>query len=159
MLNLIKIFPVVFIAFSCSCLYTNVNETDPKDGEPKQIQIKTNDSNLYTDPSSIINAEIQKDILTLVVRYGGGCKDHEFELYWDGLFMESEPVQVRLELSHNSNGDLCRALLTDELSFSLSKIKTRFKENYGGSMGLVVINILEPDSERKTHSLHYSFSR
>lgn len=159
MINLIQISFIVLIIFNSGCIYTAITGSNSEQ-EGKPILIRTDNTNLFTDPASIIQAEIKRDILTMTVRYGGGCEDHEFELYWDGLFMESHPLQVRLSLSHNSNGDMCRALLTDELYFDLSLIKTKHREFYRTGQGTVIINIFEPGKpDMRTKSVEYSFGR
>jgi hypothetical protein len=68
-------------------------------------------------------AEIREDKLAIHVRYGGGCRQHSFQLNWDGSIMESFPPQVILELSHNNHGDNCMALLSDTLQFDLSTLE------------------------------------
>jgi len=67
--------------------------------------------------------EIKDDKLNIRVSYGGGCKEHSFQLNWDGIIMESFPPQVRFDLSHDNHGDTCMALLSDTLVFDLSAIK------------------------------------
>lgn len=68
-------------------------------------------------------AGLKGDKLIIDVRYGGGCvPQHTFQLNWDGSFLKSNPAQVVLELSHNANGDTCRALLHEQLQFDLSVI-------------------------------------
>jgi hypothetical protein len=62
------------------------------------------------------------DKLIIDVRYGGGCGRHTFQLAWDGAVLKSDPPQVSLVLSHDANGDMCRALLSERLQFDLSTI-------------------------------------
>lgn len=76
------------------------------------------------DPFHISEWTIVGDTLELTVNYGGGCKAHEFALYWDGSFLESAPPQVRLTLSHNANGDLCEALPSETLRFDLRSLSS-----------------------------------
>ncbi len=66
---------------------------------------------------------IREDKLLIRVSYGGGCRLHLFQLNWDGQIMESNPFQVDLELSHNNNEDMCRALITEDLQFDLSTLQ------------------------------------
>lgn len=66
-------------------------------------------------------AGLKGDKLIIDVIYGGGCvPQHSFQLNWDGALLKSNPAQVVLELSHNANGDPCRALLRERLQFDLS---------------------------------------
>jgi hypothetical protein len=68
-----------------------------------------------------LKATIEDDCLVLVVTYGGGCAEHDFELYWDGQQSLSLPGQITLQLGHDSHRDGCEALLSETLSFDLSE--------------------------------------
>ena len=72
------------------------------------------------DHFSILNAFVWEDILEVKVRYSGGCAKHQFELLWDGTILKSNPEQIPLVLVHNSNGDACRAIVTETIQFDLS---------------------------------------
>ena len=80
-----------------------------KDGKP-----------IGEDTVSIESGGLKGDKLILDVVYGGGCRPHDFQLSWDGNILESKPPQVILSLTHNGNGDPCRALLRQRLQFDLS---------------------------------------
>ena len=43
-------------------------------------------------------------------------------MYWDGTFLESNPVQVELVLTHDANGDSCEAWLSQVVVFDLKSI-------------------------------------
>lgn len=75
-----------------------------------------------TDPFFMSGVGIRKDKLLIDVSYGGGCRRHAFQLNWDGTILKSEPPKLILELSHNSNGDNCRALLHEQLQFDLTTL-------------------------------------
>ncbi len=65
--------------------------------------------------------------LFVVVQYSGGCEEHEFELVWDPVITLVTEDQIGLDqaqliITHNGNGDLCEAALTDTLSVNLSDI-------------------------------------
>lgn len=75
------------------------------------------------DMAMILGSGIQgNDKLILEVGYGGGCKVHDFQLSWDGQVLKSLPPQIVLTLSHNSNGDTCKALINETLIFDLSSV-------------------------------------
>jgi hypothetical protein len=76
-------------------------------------------------------AFISSDVLTLFVQYGGGCKPHDFRLFGSRRFLESYPVQADVFLSHNANGDACKALISDSLRFSLQRLKETYQMYYG----------------------------
>lgn len=66
------------------------------------------------------SAGIKDDKLIVHVSYSGGCARHDFRLTWDGTLAESAPPQALLSLSHNANGDLCKAYLRERVVFDLS---------------------------------------
>jgi len=99
-----------------------------------------NVSNYSNDSYTINNVEIEEDILTIEVKYGGGCKEHIFSLFGSPGFMKSSPVQTDVMLSHNANNDLCKALITEEVSFNLTPLKEVWQQMYGES-GTIIINL------------------
>ncbi len=109
---------VTTIGYGAILLNENINR------DSNQIILdQTAYSNALQDPYNIINVTLEADILTIAVRYGGGCADHYFSLIGSTAFMESYPVQLNILLSHNANGDNCEALFMKELVFDLSPIK------------------------------------
>ena len=70
----------------------------------------------------VTGAGLKGDKLIVDVEYGGGCRQHIFQLNWDGKVLKSNPPQIMLDLSHNAHGDPCRALMFDKLQFDLSVI-------------------------------------
>lgn len=73
--------------------------------------------------ANITDARVSLDNKTLEidVNYGGGCKEHEFELDINEC-LESSPVQCTAELLHNTNGDLCEAIIGKTLIFSFEEL-------------------------------------
>jgi hypothetical protein len=80
------------------------------------------DAVLLSDPFDITGAEITGDCLKITVRYGGGCMPHDFTLDYTFLPDFSYFTGV-LHLSHNANGDLCKALCTGDVYFDLTGIQ------------------------------------
>ena len=105
------------------------------------------------DPTTHINEiRIEGDLLQLTVSYSGGCEEHVFELIGTKNFMESEPVQVNIRLSHNANNDPCDALITEELIFNLSPLKEAWQDAYQQESGTIIINL-----EGFDESISYEF--
>jgi hypothetical protein len=76
-----------------------------------------------TDQFNTLSAEItNEDSLVIEVEYGGGCKEHVFKLITNGMLKKSMPPQCTLYLEHESNEDMCRALLRQKLSFYLGHL-------------------------------------
>lgn len=81
-------------------------------------------------------------LLKLKVGYGGGCAAHAFELVWDGTFLESNPMQVRLTLVHTTDqADACEMYATRELSLSLLPIDRAWGSGRPTSILLRVVGV------------------
>ncbi len=102
------------------------------------------------DPFTIGEAVIEGDTLHLSVSYKGGCREHGFDLL-AGSFLESNPVQVDVMLSHNAHGDTCGELISEELAFDLSPLKYSYQKTYLHGRSLLVIRF------RDSIELEYNF--
>jgi hypothetical protein len=98
------------------------------------------------DAYEFVGAAVRGDTLLATVRYGGGCRTHEFRLVIARGFMESQPPQVRALIDHRANADPCKALITRELRFDLAPLRAEFRRNYPTAPGVVTINLLPPAS-------------
>jgi hypothetical protein len=79
-------------------------------------------SNINTgDSFKINNAKRINDILEISISYGGGCKQHTFEVLWDGVVYTDPPCFMNLLIIHNANDDNCEALITETISIDLKK--------------------------------------
>ena len=109
-------------------------------GDPIVFVEDINEADAWgTDPVTLNSVSIEQDTLIVSVSYSGGCEDHEFTLLAAEAFMETDPVQLRMSIAHNGNGDLCEAWLTEELRFDLSLIAKMFESNYQQKHGQVVL--------------------
>jgi hypothetical protein len=81
-----------------------------------------------------------QNFLLLNVSYGGGCEEHIFLLI-STSFMESNPVQVNVVLSHEDNDDPCDAWITEELVFNLLPLKKAYQEQYQLTFGKIILNL------------------
>jgi len=68
--------------------------------------------------------EVSADTLIVGVQYSGGCKTHDWRIYFSGAIMKSLPAQAMLQLAHiNDDDDPCRTLIKDTLKFDLTSIR------------------------------------
>jgi hypothetical protein len=93
------------------------------------------------DPLSIDSAAVQGNDLVLEVSYSGGCAEHVFGACWDGMFLESFPVQIGLAISHDDNDDHCDALGSEQITFDLSPLAEAYADAYGPGNATIVINL------------------
>lgn len=74
-------------------------------------------------PYTVDSIKINQDILSVFVNYSGGCENHSFDLYSNGMYAKSMPPQLSLCLKHTNNNDNCRELITKELKFNVANLK------------------------------------
>lgn len=112
---------------------------------------ETKFNTVVSDDYTLSNAYIENDSLKIEVQYGGGCGLATFELITDGIYMESDPVQLNVKLSFNDEDD-CEAYLTKPISFDLKNLAQHYQNNYQMSSGTMIIHLQDFSGE-----LHYSF--
>ena len=94
-----------------------------------------------TDEYVINAATVEADTLRVNVSYSGGCETHEFTLVAEPRFLESFPVQLRVSIAHNANGDTCEASITKDHVFDLTSIKTMYQKGYRTDEGTIVLRL------------------
>lgn len=99
-----------------------------------------------SEPAVVVDG----DVLSITVGYGGGCEEHLWALCWpDGSFMESDPVQARLELWHGGEPDPCDAYLSETLTFDLTPMRDAWHASYGAGPGTMILLL---DDESATYT-------
>lgn len=78
---------------------------------------------LESDSFYVNTAEIREDKLIVNVQYAGGNVPHDFELAWDGVYLESFPPRTAMTLRHHDNGDAGEVLKSETLEFSLHDLE------------------------------------
>ncbi|MBN2001130.1 hypothetical protein JW935_26530 [candidate division KSB1 bacterium] len=132
--------------------------SDPEIPPPIQIIPESQVRELPKDLYEIKNVEIVEDTIIFEVRYGGGCEEHDFLLVNYGGFMESWPVQTKVLLSHDNNGDACKALITQEVRFNLIPLKLSYLAMYPGSEGIIILQIIDPNgTNERPVRIRYTF--
>jgi len=95
-----------------SCQRTATVEDSPSASKEAPV------SSRASDPFDLLGASIEGDSMMIDVRYGGGCQEHVFALD-AGPMLKSLPPKQLLSISHDANGDNCRALFTKTIAFDL----------------------------------------
>lgn len=101
-------------------------EVQTKEQYPQAILGPTNQK---SDSYKIISVEIERNFMIIEVTYSGGCETHEFSLYGNEAITRSIPPNRSLQLVHKSNGDMCKALVTEKLKFSISILAQNYEKN------------------------------
>ncbi len=104
---------------------------------PKPLQVTA--SPAPKDDLILKGVELQGNTLVARVMHSGGCKQHTYELLWNGTFQKSAAgeAQAELVLAHDANGDSCEALLNRTASFDLGPLAQRWREQNKGEHGAV----------------------
>ena len=108
---------------------------------PVRIAHDFDATTLKTDPYAVESATIEGNVLTLGVRYGGGCAQHQFSLVVSRGFRESIPVQTTAVLAHDAGGDNCRALKSEALSFDLTPLRDLYRADYRTQSGTIILHL------------------
>lgn len=87
-------------------------------------EVNTNRLNSIStgDSFKINSAKRIKDILEVSISYSGGCKQHTFEVIWDGIVYTDPPCFINFIITHNANTDSCEALITETLFINLKDL-------------------------------------
>ena len=101
-----------------------------------------------TDAYVINAATLEGDTLRVNVSYSGGCETHAFTLVAEQRFLESFPVQLRVSLAHNANGDTCEAWITEDYHFDLTPIKEVYQKSYRTDTGTIVLRLKDAPPSR-----------
>lgn len=102
-------------------------QSNPDAGDEKikmaSIKIQKDYSYAETDHFSILDMRCSGDSLLVKIEYGGGCEKHVFTMFSNNLWLKSLPSQLTLYLEHESNNDMCRALITETIAFDLKDVR------------------------------------
>lgn len=133
MRNITFILLATVLFFACHKKSINKSQSTNNEAETSATKIDSTIKNAIIDAQvdmastgafyKVDSIKINGDILSIFVNYSGGCKEHVFDLYSNGMFGKSLPPQLSLCLKHNNNGDNCRGLLFKELKFNVSPLK------------------------------------
>ena len=122
-------------------------------GEINNTVLAANSEAWGTEEYVINAATIEDDALRVNLSYSGGCETHDFTLVAEPMFLESYPVQLRVSLAHNPNGDICEASITEDRQFDLTPIKEAYQKAYRTDTGTIVLRL----KDAPPSSLTYEF--
>jgi hypothetical protein len=108
------------------------------------------------DLLQIVSARVEGGVLDVEVRYGGGCAAHDVDAVAWTEWMESNPVQVGVALTHDAHGDACKALVTRSLHFDLDPLRRAYQRTYGTGSSTMNLRV-EAASGGSTLLVPYSF--
>lgn len=94
-----------------------------------------------SDPYDMLDATIGGDVLSMHVRYGGGCTEHAFKLYGPKYMDVGDPTPATAYLVHRANGDPCKALVTQRRDFDLTPLRDHWRQLTGRNSGQIALTI------------------
>lgn len=116
-------------------------ETKSADGTKKVIVVPNREIPEAKGKTYRIKSfSILGDILSIDVTYRGGCGQHTFELYSNGLLKKSLPPQIDVYLEHKKENETCTEDMKQTLKLDISSLKNA---NYD----LIVLNINSADNK------------
>ncbi|MEM1408509.1 MAG: hypothetical protein AAGG59_17125 [Bacteroidota bacterium] len=95
---------------------------------------------IESDPFDLLRVSIVAKTLKIEVSYGGGCREHIFELVWPEVITTVFPPDIAVKLTHESNDDPCFAIITETLEFDLDASGLDLSEKAIEEMRITVIN-------------------
>lgn len=137
-----------------STIVEEMKSEENQSKQPSQATARLVDmsKDVKTDPFTILDVHIHGNIMHLTVQYGGGCQDHKFEVLGSKMIMKSMPPQRPVIITHDAGGDMCRALITEELHIDISDLA--YQQEEGSEIILILegrdkISYVYAEAERK----------
>ena len=132
----------LFLAIGCDRMESQlIDKIDEVSGDDSTTVIAMDPDAWGTDTYVINAATVEDGTLRVNVSYSGGCETHAFTLVAEPRFLESLPVQLRVSLAHNANGDTCEAWITEDHVFDLTPLKEVYQKGYQTDTGTIVLRL------------------
>ena len=149
-ISLLPLLSIVF-AIGCESMSTQVikqagnNKPADQIGKAGNVVISSTADQWGTDEYTISAATVQDDTLSVNVSYTGkNPETHVFTLVAEPMFLESFPVQLRVSLAHNANGDTGnQESFSEDYHFNLTPIKEVYQRAYRTDEGTIILRLKE----------------
>ena len=119
------LFLLLFVLVSTSC-NTQKKAADSsvklQDNCMEMLLLEQPAEDLESDYFDIDSLNINGNCLEIVVNYGGGCGNADFELYYSDAIIEKMPPETNLHLILKDD-DPCRSIVHKKLKYSLEPYK------------------------------------
>ncbi len=103
--------------------------------EPEPLKVEQKDvtmGKIVTDfrpysgsaPTGISEVSISGNIMTIQVKYTGGCREHDFQLVGHKMISKSLPAKRSIKLFHDAANDDCRQVIEEVLTFDITSLAT-----------------------------------
>ncbi|MGV3629704.1 MAG: hypothetical protein ACO1O6_00765 [Bacteroidota bacterium] len=125
MMNFKHFTMLLLVLAACSCKVKRHSQTSWRSEDIKEQYPEAEIGPYKKDsaPVTIKSMSLKRNILTLEVSYQGGCVDmHDFRLIGSNMLTKSLPPIRNVQLFHDAKGDNCKALKTEKLKFSITRL-------------------------------------
>ena len=95
---------------------------------------------IFTDDYQVIESKIVDDEILITFSVSGGCGSHDFTLYADEIFQESDPIALGNVIGYTKN-DSCNNQIVFDKEFDLLPIKEIFQRVYPNQTGEQTVNL------------------
>jgi hypothetical protein len=92
---------------------------------------------LPSDPIDVNFSYIDGYTLTIDVSHSAGCEEHDYSVCYVPGFLESDPLQAILKLTHDAHGETCEASGGGEVRFDLRELASDVAETYSSAPLLI----------------------
>jgi len=137
-----KIFSIIVISICLFFISCQVHETVIPSENLSYIKDSTKYNQIISGSNigeifKLNSSERNGQYLNLSVSYSGGCKTHNFSVFWNGIFTYSNPLRATILITHDANYDNCESYLTEVLTLDLKQL---FGSAYSDSIEIMIVN-------------------
>ena len=133
-----KLYVFLFIAASCASEKQQISEARIQNEstsitQKKIILAKIGRSTTISNPIQIMSVKLSTNILTLDIKYTGGCIGHDFQMIGSASIAKSMPPIRSIELIDTTTNDDCKKIIFETITIDISDLslqKTKGSEIY-----------------------------
>lgn len=118
------------------------NDSQTKPQRPYRVKATIGDVSQKTDSYSILNAEIEGNLLIMNIEYSGGCAWHKFEFVGNRAVSKSLPPQRSVKLLHDNDDDQCESMVQQTIEVDITELA--FAKTAGSEITLNLAGYDEP---------------
>lgn len=127
MRNVIFVILLASIFSGCICK-KKTEKSSANQTKSEQVKPATVDKSFMTIPEtidySINSASINGDVLSVELKYKGGKGTHNFSLMFNGMYMKSYPLKIKLFIKHEIQNETQENEVSESLKFDLKPIQS-----------------------------------
>lgn len=127
------------ISLTLSCSNSKkVSKSENQNNNCLPVQMVEDYEGINSDLFEVEEVFVNDNCLNVILTYGGGCGEVNYEVFYNDVVLQSFPPQVFLKLKFTDN-DPCRAIEMDTIRIDLSRFESMARAGglqigLGGSM-------------------------